>query len=275
MAVAMYSPMAVMASKPTGEFEVFGDCPLTEPHIIGCVYSTTTSGEVKIGSTAVPISKTIVFQGGVVENLITEEKSFVGAADGNTLTKVAQTVPGGLLGIVAPEGLPKWLQEIFNEFINKGITGVTATTELVGSPEYNFLKLAESEGVGLVLPVRIHLNNTFLGGECYIGSSAEPINLRLTTGTTSPPLPNKAITGSPGTAELRDGGELTIATGTSVVDNSFAVPGASGCGGILSFLVDPVVDLKLGLPSAAGHNTAILDGTLEQAAANAVIASEK
>jgi len=34
------------------------------------------------------------------------------------------------------------------------------------------------------------------------------------------------------------------------------------------------VDLKLGLPSAAGKNTAILTGNLEQASASAVLASE-
>ena len=44
------------------------------------------------------------------------------------------TVPGGLLGIMAPTGWPTWLQNIFNEFINNGITGVTATVELVGNP---------------------------------------------------------------------------------------------------------------------------------------------
>ena len=47
-----------------------------------------------------------------------------------------------------------------------------------------------------------------------------------------------------------------------------------GCGGIFSFLIDPIVDSKLGLPSAAGHNTAILKGTLKVAAAEAVKASE-
>jgi hypothetical protein len=39
-------------------------------------------------------------------------------------------------------------------------------------------------------------------------------------------------------------------------------------------VLDPVIDLKLGLPSPAGKNKAILDGTLEQASAGAVEESE-
>jgi hypothetical protein len=50
--------------------------------------------------------------------------------------------------------------------------------------------------------------------------------------------------------------------------------GATGCGGIFSFLLDPIIDAKLGLPAAAGHNTAILTGTLKQAGAKKVRQSE-
>jgi hypothetical protein len=31
----------------------------------------------------------------------------------------------------------------------------------------------------------------------------------------------------------------------------------TGCGGVFSFLIDPLIDSKIGLPSADGHNTAI------------------
>ena len=54
---------------------------------------------------------------------------------------------------------------------------------------------------------------------------------------------------------------------TSLVDNSFSVPGASGCGGVLSPIVDLAVDADIGLPAAAGKNTAIIDGSLEQTTA--------
>ncbi len=42
-----------------------------------------------------------------------------------------------------------------------------------------------------------------------------------------------------------------------------------------SFLIDPVIDSKVGLPSAAGNNTAIQNNLIREAQAAAVIASEK
>lgn len=60
----------------------------------------------------------------------------------------------------------------------------------------------------------------------------------------------------------------------SLVNNSFAAPGAKGCGGIFSFLVDPFVNSIVGLPSPAGTNTAVLEGKLQTAEANAVRESE-
>jgi len=260
---------------PTGDYANFGDCPLGNSAVVSCIYSTTTSGEVKIGSTAVPITNKIVLQGGLTQNEETGATTFINAADGTTLTKAAQTVPGGLLGIVAPEFFPEWLQIIFNEIINHGPTGVTATTELVGTPTWNQENLEERTGTGVNLPVRIHLENEFVGSACYIGSSSNPVNLALTTGTTSPPAPNSPISGTLGTLTFKHGGALLIATGDKLVNNSFKVPTASGCGEWWdTLLVDAAIDLKLGLPSEPGHNTAILKGNLEQAAASAVKASE-
>jgi hypothetical protein len=51
------------------------------------------------------------------------------------------------------------------------------------------------------------------------------------------------------------------------VDNSFSAPGATGCGGSLSLIVDLAVDADVGLPAAAGSNTAIMNGGLEQTTA--------
>lgn len=258
-----------MAGKPTGDYANFTECPLGNSAVITCIYGQTTSGEFTIGSTSVPLTKATTLQGG-----LTGELAFVGAANGETLSKTPQTVPGGLLKIVAPSWLPGFLQVLFNEYINKGITGVTATTELVGTPSLNLFAALTGEGTALSLPVRVHLENLFLGGGCYVGSSAHPVNVELTTGTTSPPAPNKPITGSPGEPESKDEGELIILRKNSLVNNSFAAPEAEGCGGLFSFLIDPAVDAELGLPSAAGHNTAILNGTQELAGAKAVKASE-
>jgi hypothetical protein len=279
MLAALVAAVAAMTTPalatPTGDFAQFADCPVTAPHVVDCLLAQTTSGEFKVGNTTVPINKTITLQGGLAEE--GETVTFVGATDGNTLSKTALTVPGGLLGIVAPSSWPGWLQAIFNNFINEGLTGVTATTELAGpasSIHVSVVNLLFGVGTAFSLPVKVKLSNPFLGSSCYIGSNSGPINLNLTTGTTSPPPPNSPISGSPGTFETLDEGAILVANGNTLVDNSYAAPAVNGCGGIFSFLVDPAVDLKLALPSAAGHNTAILSGTLKAASAEAVVASE-
>ena len=53
------------------------------------------------------------------------------------------------------------------------------------------------------------------------------------------------------------GGNAFISTGVEVADNTFAVPGASGCG--LLGALDAALDLKVGLPSASGKNSALID----------------
>jgi hypothetical protein len=268
-----------LATKPTGHFVNFGDCPLSNSSLNTCIFAQTASGEFKIGTTTVPFTKTTTLQGGILQNPETGAFTFVNAADGNTLSKTPQTVPGGLLKIVAPESWPEWLRNFFNEFINEGVTGVTATTELAGEVGINPINLITAKGTGLTLPVKVHLENSFLGNNCYIGSNAHPVNVEFTTGTTSPPLPNEPITGSVGEPEFPAEG-LLILRKNSLVNNSFAAPAAEGCGsqilfGLFTGIIDSAVDAQLGLPSAAGHNKAILTGTQEIAAAEAVRASEK
>lgn len=262
-----------MAGKPTGEYANFSDCPLSHAELSACFYGDTTSGEFTIGSTTVPLTKPQVLQGGLTGS--GPDFGFVGASDGNTLPKAPQTVPGGLFKIIAPKFLPGFLQEIFNEFIDKGITGVTATTELVKTPAFLNLGAAlAKEGTVLTLPVRVHLENAFLGSGCYVGSSSHPVNIELITGTTKPPAPNKPITGETGTLGTKADGEILTVSGNELVNNSFAAPEAEGCGGLFSFLIDPAVDAELELPSPAGHNTAILKGNQELASVEGVRNSE-
>lgn len=268
-----------MATKPTGEFANFGDCPVTSPGVLSCLYAQTTSGEFKIGSTAVPLTKTLTLQSGLVEASAGNLR-LIGARDGNTLSKTPQTVPGGLFKIIAPEFFGEPLTKIFNEFINKGITGVTAQTELVGEPHLFPFNALFASGTALSLPVRVHLENPFLGNNCFVGSKAHPVNVELTTGTTSPPPPNTPITGNPGEAAFNESGSLLKDKNNSLVNNSFAAPTAEGCGsqilfGIFTGIIDGAVDSEIGLPAEAGNNTAVLNGSLEIGAVEAVRASEK
>src|SRR5579872_115076 len=51
---------------PTGPYAVFAQCPTEIPSVTICTFSQTTSGEVSIGNTKVPINKTLTLQGGGV-----------------------------------------------------------------------------------------------------------------------------------------------------------------------------------------------------------------
>jgi hypothetical protein len=231
------------------EFAQFSDCPTSNPEVVLCIVSTTTSGEFHLGSKTVPITKPVILQGG-----LTSSHLLVPAVDGNTLSKTALPVPGGLVGI---ELLPP-------------LTGVTATAELAGQAEIDPTAANSGVGVAAVLPMKVKLDNPLLGASCRVGSDAEPLTPRLTTGTTSPPPPNTPITGSPGKVVIGGHGQLFTITGASLVDNAFAAPGANGCVEPLGFVVDIGVDLATGLPSAAGTNTAILTGSLAAASVTAV-----
>jgi hypothetical protein len=232
---------------------VFSDCPVAvlQPEAL-CIVSTVTSGEFTLGSKTVPINRTVTLQGGL------EGTTLVPAADGNTLSKTPLQLPGGLAGI---ELLPP-------------LTEVTATAELAGAGTVSIANTLAGEGTAVSLPIVVKLDNPVLGGSCYIGSSSEPVQLNLTTGTTSPPGPNRPITGSPGKLELGAGlGGIGKLSGVSLVDNSFAAPGVNGCGALplTPLVVDPLVDIDAGLPAAGGHNTAIMNGTVLNTEARLVV----
>ena len=76
--------------------------------------------------------------------------------------------------------------------------------------------------------------------------------------TTSPPPPNKPVSGDPGTLDIvaDPNGYQTLGagfTGATLVDNAYAVPKANGCG-LIPGSLDPLINLSFGLPSAAGRN---------------------
>jgi hypothetical protein len=274
LAAMMLVPSQALASShhPKGEFAQFAECPLNNAKTLFCLFSESSGGFFQIGKKTVPLKNPVILQGG-----LDEFSNFIGAENGETLSKTPQPVPGGLLGIEAPKSWPQFLQDLFNETINNGFTGVTATVELAApasSIKVSVLNLLFEEGTALSLPTKIKLSNPFLGSNCYIGSNSKPVVIDFTTGETSPPPPNKPIHGSAGTLESNEAGTLVTLSGGSLVNNSFAAPGASGCGGLFSFLIDPFVNSLIGLPSPAGTNSAVLEGKLQLAVAEAVKASE-
>jgi hypothetical protein len=277
--IALLTALSVASpafATPKGEYAVFAQCPVTAAS--GCIVAKTETGEFIVGKKTVPIEKTLTLQGGFNENEA-GELVMVAAKNGETLTKVPQKVPGGLSGLVnctAIKGsglLEKAERASCEAIFENGLTGVNATTELAGpasAVHINLGNLLSATGTALTLPVKVHLENPLLGSSCYVGSTSSPITLPLTTGKTSPPLPNKSISGNPGTLTFNGEGTILTVSKNSLVNNSYSAPATNGCGGLFEFLIGPIINSSLGVPSAAGHNTAILNGTLQQASSESV-----
>jgi hypothetical protein len=236
--------------------------------------SRTESGQVTLGKQEVPIVNTQTLQGGV-ENIEPGVKNLVAALNGETLTKTPQKVPGGLAGLVKcneikGNGFWEKLERAGCEaiFENK-YTGVNATTELAAPASSVILSLAEAElesGPALILPIKVKLENPLLGNECYIGSNTHPIVLELTTGKSG------TLTGKLEEITSRAEGGILIAK-SKLVDGTFSAPAATGCGEFFSFLLDPILNSKIGLPATTG-NTAVFNTTLELASIELVRDSE-
>ena len=287
VAAAFVVPMAVLASASPAlavrPFEKFKSCPTEIPIVISCSYNVTSSGEFTINKTRVPINKSIVQQGGAIASGVENLEVSIGAKAGyEAFQKVALNVPGGLTDIID-------CTKIKNEFLRNackfvfehGVTELTATLEPVANeknpPLINGFNLSEETGTAVTLPARVHLNNELLGSACYIGSEASPIQLHLSTGASGTLHGNRGELRTlketiPGEEEPVRALQLL---GNSLVDNTFTVPVAEGCGELFGVkgVLDSVVDEKVGLPSAAGNNKAVLDGELNSTAAEEVIRS--
>ncbi|HEX3804871.1 MAG TPA: hypothetical protein VHV75_18745 [Solirubrobacteraceae bacterium] len=258
LAVLAVAPSA-MAGKPKGEYAAFNHCPLGAAGVSQCVYALFSGGKLSLGKLTVPIAQPITLQGGLI---VTEKgETFVNTTEGQTLSVTAEEVPGGLLGLPGHESES---------------SAFSIAMELVGSVTLSRSNLATSTGTALKLPVRVHLKNVFLGESCFVGTSASPITLNLTTGTTSPPKPNTPITGTSGEHESKEEGNLVVYKNDSLVENAFSVPTvAKGCGGLNESLIAPIMNSKYGWPAAAGNNsTVVLNGTTKFANAEAVKKSE-
>lgn len=280
LAATAVVPTTAAAITLPGPYKVFEHCPYTNPNIGdygNCLYNETTSGAFTIGSTTLPIDSPIVLQGGLT---VLNGSPLYDAVGAPTLSSPPGHVPGGLLGIVNPA--PDWPFPLWVAFwsIVNSVNDVTATMELVAPVQTTFIYALYpptdgSDPAAATLPLRVRLSNPFLGNTCFIGSAQNPILVKLQTATTNPPPPNQPISGNTGvynetvTDETNYYSYVSV-DGSTLVDNSFAVPAAKGCGNIalglpiltplLDFLVSGAVNLKVGLPSASGKNTAVLNG---------------
>jgi hypothetical protein len=251
---ALTPSTAGATTTPAPGYEQFAGCPDpgAVPTIATCFRLVFTSGELQMGNMEIPITNPITLSGGV-----TGSGKFVFNSKGGLLP-AKQSVPGGVVGLT---GLT-WLEKFFGP----EALALYAVIELAGTPG-NPLEEPVS------LPVKVHMVNPLLGSNCYVGSNSKPIELRLITGTTSPPSPNVPITGAAGTTSLTGSGVTDVSGGT-YVDNSFSAPGANGCAltlfGYPPLSLDSLIDAQSGLPSAAGTNTAILNFDSESVSAAVV-----
>jgi len=274
---ALVASLAVMGvssamATPKGEYAVFAQCPLSNPETTACLVSRSESGHITINKTEVPIVKTQTLQGGIHEHKGVE--TFIGAANGETLSKTPQKVPGGLFDLVncneiKGEGFWEKIERGACEaiFENPNSTGVFATTELAApasSIGINETNLLIENGTALSLPVKVKLENPLLGNECYIGSNAHPMVIELTSGTSG------SAKGKLGEISSKAEGGILLIQNNTLVNNTFVAPKVTGCGEFFSFLLDPIIDAKLGLESGKGQNTAVLNNTIEQAGAGIV-----
>jgi hypothetical protein len=261
-AVLVPAPVA-SAVTLNGHWAPFTRCPVDDPAMLAtngtvtiarCLAADSPSGSIKLGNTTALTGRSDL-QFGLVEDRSTTTFTIIAPPDGAIVAAPAQ-VPGGLLGLMCPSDIPG-VSAVCQQATDNDLNNVTAVVRPAGRPtEFDL-------GAGLItgrpilrLPVKIQLQNPLLGSTCFIGSDADPVVLRPQnlTGATS-----GAIEAFAGDGTVNSSGPLfRIAQhGMTQGDNSFAVPGASGCG-VLG-LLSPAINLKTGLPSPAGNNSLVLN----------------
>jgi hypothetical protein len=235
LALAVAAAMAVTAWLGAGTaahaaFPNFAGCTATEFNEEACINVQNRSGNLNIKGFNVPLGESLEIRG----TLVVEPSGPVFVPPRGTTGFFARAVPvpGGLLGI-------DWIPG----------NDVLAITELAGSPSQIAVDVVTNS---IRIPLKVRLVNLLLGMNCHIGTDRNPVSLNLITGTTSPPAPNRPISGRVGEVAFTERG--IVITGNVNVENSFAVPGASSCGLGLG-LINTLVNLKLGLPSAGGNNS--------------------
>ena len=259
----------------TGDPSEFSLCPTNftlpagSPFLL-CSHSETTGGQLTIGNSTVSISHnpdTVDLgaypkRGGLG---FFGPEAIVTPTNGQIFGGPAQVVPGGLLGltgILAP--LSKPLDPINQVTSSIELAGpITAATVVDPTTTKAFFCatgplnscFGETPSSVLRVPIKVHLHNAVLGPNCYIGSNANPIVLNLNETPNSQPVQSSA-------------GSASIVSGVEVADDTFAVPGASGCG--LLGTLDLALNLKVGLPSPSGKNSALIDEDGEIEAASLV-----
>jgi hypothetical protein len=276
-------------AKEHAEFQAFANCPFSASAELDCSWALSTYKEVwpsnkakeefeqsrgrtppnipsefTAGNVIVLFKQGILLRGGI--GFEGEEEKWFGAEGAETIQAVPELAQP-LTKDVNPTLLSVAEQNRYTYYVKVSKeTKVAATVELAGPASairVDATNLLTEEGVAFAFPVKVKLSNPFLGNNCYVGSDTSPIVVEFTTGKSG------ELTGKSGSKlkEDRNGFIVTVDTDT-LVNNTFASPGVEGCG--VEGGADRAINAALNLPSPAGHNVAVLNGTLKlSTAANA------
>jgi hypothetical protein len=200
-----------------------------------CLGSNSTHGSIKIGNLAPTATGNTNLQAGLV------------GPSGDQLTVVPP--PGGAL-VADPVQIP-----------NTPVGTVTAITQSAGTPSDFDLFAGIQTGVPIItLPIKIQLQSPALGPSCFIGSDQDPIVLHPQNTDLSDAISvGGFFTFDPnGVPNLAGLDRSLLITGEVQGDDTFAVPGATGCGPNGDGSLDAAVNAIVGLPSPAGNNQLVL-----------------
>jgi hypothetical protein len=234
---------------PPGDWGPFTRCPVDDPAMLAttggslglfgggtgstgfCVASNSTHGSITIGPLTTPTGNTNLQVGIVLDN--TTGVSSVVAPAGGALIADPVSVLGGL---------------------------ATATVESAGTPSNFNLFAGISIGQPIItLPIKIHLESQSiaLGPDCFIGSDQNPIVLNPANTDLSNAMAKIEQFDPGGTPDPNGPLATIVVSGAVQGDDTFAVPGATGCGANDS--LDGTVNAVAGLPSPSGSNHLVLD----------------
>jgi hypothetical protein len=238
-ALSALASMAILASvanaaTPPAPYQDFAGCqtPAENEAVASCIKVTFSGGHLRLGKKNIPITAPIVLRG----DLEQATENFNYNSEGG-IVPVRQMVEGGLFGTTGNKAVDQAMAS-HNAF------KVFATVESAGKP-------STFAAYPFTVPVKVHLENPFLGSSCYIGSEAAPIALNLTA--SKEPTEFAPEAGRPA-VEAQSGGIMG--------DNTFTVPAASGCVltvGSYHLDVSKLINSSWGLPSAAGKSEAVFN----------------
>jgi len=292
---------------PLPGYEEYAGCPLLNAGSIRLCIAATVSGDLQLGKVSGVVEGLKMVM--AVQSSGSASDPAVIVPSQSAAAPADVPVPGGILGLPALDpileldpldlltlsaspqtgplmqtGIDSLLLQSFVALAAAGWPNQANTTPDAPVPmpavgeDYCFIIEGENFCLGLGgipalnlgLPLTLKLNNTLLGPDCKIG----PIDLQVTSGTTTPPAGVAPMTGSSGVLTRNIMGNVSSPDfhidDIGLVGNSFAIPG-SDCGGILNTgrllggLLGPkanpfnlLVNTAAGLPSAAGKNVANL-----------------